>query len=125
RRWRPLGALVACAALLGLGSFYLRVVAHDDNVFGQVQRYAATSIPPHAVVLADEATGDLISQPYCREQEAKPCLGVATYAITWDTYLQTTSTLADGYYKRMMKGAVKLKSWTGFNGTITVWRLRR
>lgn len=125
RAWRPLTALAGCAVLLGLGSFYLRVVTHDDNAFGQVQRYAATSIPRSAVVLADETTGDLISQPYCREQRAKPCLGVATYAITWDTYLQTTATLADEYYKQMMRGAVRLRSWTGFNGTVTVWRLRR
>jgi 4-amino-4-deoxy-L-arabinose transferase-like glycosyltransferase len=123
--WRPLTALACCAVLLGLGSFYLRIVTHHDNVFAEVQQYAATSIPPNAVVLADETTGDLISQPYCREQQAKPCLGVATYAITWDTYLQTTATLADGNYKRMMRGAVKLRSWTGFNGTVTVWRLRR
>jgi hypothetical protein len=76
-------------------------------------------------VLADETTGDLISQPYCREQSTEACLGVATYAITWDTYLQSTATLADEDYKKMMKGAVRVKSWTGFNGTITVWRLRR
>lgn len=123
-RWQPMAALAGCAVLLGLGTFYLRIVTHDDNVFAQVQQYAATSIPPNAVVLADETTGDLISQPYCREQETRACLGVATYAITWDTYLQTTATLADQYYKRMMKGAVKVRSWTGFNGTITVWRLR-
>lgn len=125
-KWRPrvLGALAGCAVLLGFGSFYLRIVSYDDNVFAQVQQYAATSIPPNAVVLADETTGDTISQPYCREQLTKPCLGVATYAITWDTYLQTTATLGDQYYKRMMKNAVKVRSWTGFNGTITVWRLR-
>jgi hypothetical protein len=82
------------------------------------------SIPPNAVVLADETTGDLISQPYCREQETRACLGVATYAITWDTYLQTTATLADKDYRQMMAGAVRIRSWTGFNGTITVWKLK-
>jgi hypothetical protein len=125
RAWRPAIVLACCAALLGLGSYYLRIVDHDDNVFADVQQYAATSIPARAVVLADETTGDLISQPYCREQSTQACLGVATYAITWDTYLQSTATLADKDYRQMMKGAVKVKSWTGFNGTITVWRLRR
>jgi 4-amino-4-deoxy-L-arabinose transferase-like glycosyltransferase len=118
------GSLVACAVLLGLGSFYLRTAARDDNVFAQVQQYAATSIPSNAVVVADETVGDVISQQYCREQDSRNCVGVATYAITWDTYLQTTASLGDKYYKKMMVGAVKIKSWTGFNGTVTVWRLR-
>ena len=65
--------MVACLA--GLLSFWGRVGAQDDNVFAQVQQYAATSIPAHAVVVADEAIGDLIAQPYCREQQADPCLG--------------------------------------------------
>jgi 4-amino-4-deoxy-L-arabinose transferase-like glycosyltransferase len=122
--WRAVAALNVVACLAGLLSFWGRVGAHDDNVFAQVQRYAATSIPAQAVVVADEAIGDLIAQPYCREQQADPCLGVASYAITWDTYLQTTWQLGDPAFHQMMAGAVKLTSWTGFNGTVTVWRLR-
>jgi 4-amino-4-deoxy-L-arabinose transferase-like glycosyltransferase len=128
RHWRlrPRGRAVliglACAA--GIASFGGRIVGYDDNVFANVQQYAATSIPPHAVVIADEAIGDLISQPYCREQDAVPCAGVATYAITWDTYLQATWDLGDPAYRTAVAGAVRLRSWTGFNGTVTVWRLR-
>ena len=126
RDWsrRTLAVLTAAACLAGLLSFWGRVAAHDDNVFAQAQSYAARSIPGDAVVVADEAIGDLIAQPYCREQQADPCLGVASYAITWDTYLQTTWQLGDPAFHQMMAGAVKLTSWTGFNGTVTVWRLR-
>ena len=74
-------------------------------------------------MIADEAVGDLISQPYCREQDATPCEHAASYAITWDTYLQTTSELGDPAYQKLMVGAVPLRSWVGFNGTVTVWRL--
>jgi hypothetical protein len=113
------------AVVAGLASLYGRVGAHDDNVFAEVQQYAATSIPPNAVVVADEAVGDLITQPYCREEYAEPCVGNASYVITWDTYLQTTWELGDTAYRTMMDGAVPVKTWTGFNGTVTVWKLRK
>jgi 4-amino-4-deoxy-L-arabinose transferase-like glycosyltransferase len=129
RHWqlRPRGrnALLAVACVAGIASFCGRIVGYDDNVFADVQQYAATSIPPHAVVIADEAIGDLFSQPYCREQDTVPCGAVASYAITWDTYLQSTWELGDPTYRKIMAGAVRLRSWTGFNGTVTVWRIRR
>jgi hypothetical protein len=118
-------ALVAIACVAGIASFWGRIAGYDDNVFAQAQGYAATRIPQGTVVVADEAIGDLIAQPYCREQEADPCAGVARYAITWDTYLQTTWDLGDPAYREMMAGAVRLRSWTGFNGTVTIWRLRQ
>jgi hypothetical protein len=129
RHWRlrPQGraALILVACIAGIASFFGRVVGYDDNVFADVQRYAATSLPPNVVVIADEAVGDLIRQPYCREQEAAPCAQVASYVITWDTYLQTTGELGDQAYRKLMIGAVRLRSWTGFNGTVTVWRISR
>jgi 4-amino-4-deoxy-L-arabinose transferase-like glycosyltransferase len=117
--------LLAVACLAGIASFSGRVVGYDDNAFADVQQYAAASIPPNAVVIADESIGDLIKQPYCREQQAVPCAGAAGYLITWDTYLQTTGDLGDPAYRKTVAGAVPLRSWTGFNGTVTVWRLRR
>jgi 4-amino-4-deoxy-L-arabinose transferase-like glycosyltransferase len=120
---RILSGISAAAALAGVLSFWGRVGAYDDNVFEEAQQYAATSIPANTVVVADEAVGDLIQQRYCREQQADPCAGYATYAITWDTYLQTSWQLGDAAYHQMMAGALKIKSWTGFNGTVTVWKL--
>jgi 4-amino-4-deoxy-L-arabinose transferase-like glycosyltransferase len=117
--------LLAVACIAGVASFCGRVVAYNDNVFADVQQYAATSMPANAVVIADEAIGDLISQPYCREQDTVPCAQVASYAITWDTYLQTTAELGDPTYRKLMVGAVPLRSWPGFNGTVTVWRITR
>lgn len=116
-------ALAAVAVVAGLGSFWLRVGAQSEDVFAETQQYAATHIPKNAVVLADETIGDLISQPYCQEQAAKPCLWRATYAITWSTYLQSSFKLGDSAFALMMQGATKQWSRTGFNGTITVWRL--
>ena len=124
-RLRSRNVLLAVACLAGIASFCGRVVGYDDNAFADVQQYAATSIPPQAVVIADEAVGDLINQPYCREQDSVPCDGVASYAITWDTYLQTTWQLGDPDFAKIMAGAVRVRSWTGFNGTVTVWRIRR
>ncbi len=123
-RWPGRGVLLGLACLAGLASFGGRIVGYHDNVFADVQQYAATSIPPHAVVIADESIGDLISQPYCREQQAGPCAGVARYVITWDTYLQKTWNLGDPAYRKTMTGATRLASWTGFNGTVTVWKVR-
>jgi hypothetical protein len=124
-RLRSRNVMVAAACIAGIASFCGRVVGYDDNVFADVQQYAATSIPPHAVVIADEAVGDLISQPYCREQDTVPCKDAASYVVTWDTYLQTTQELGDPTYQKIMVAAVRVQSWTGFNGTVTVWRIRR
>jgi hypothetical protein len=129
RHWRLRArgrtVLLVAACLAGIASFGGRVVGYDDNVFADVQQYAATSIPPYSVVIADEAIGDLIGQPYCREQDTVPCKDAAAYTITWDTYLQTTGDLGDPAYRKIMVGAVPVRSWTGFNGTVTVWRIRR
>ena len=124
-RWRT-GAVLALAAVAvagGLGSFMLRIGTRDDNAFAQAQRYATTSVPLHAVVIADEAIGDLITQPYCREQDATPCLHVASYAVTWRTYLQSSFALGDPAFRELMRTARPMRSFTGFNGTVTFWKL--
>ena len=126
-RAKILPAVMAVVAVVaGLTSFWLRVGSEppSENVFAEVQQYAAAHIPAHAVVLADESVGDLINQPYCQEQAANPCLWHASYAITWNTYLQSTFKLGDPAFRFMMTDAVRVWSRQGFNGTITVWKLR-
>ena len=118
-----LAAVAGVAVLAGLGSFWLRVGSYDDNAFAQAQAYAARSVPTRAVVVADESIGDLINQPYCREQDAGACLPAATYAFTWKTYLQSTFDLGDSAFHDLMQGAKPMASFTGFNGTVTVWKL--
>ena len=118
-RWWLAGA----AAAAGLASFWLSTNAQSVNPLQKVQQYAAAHIPVRAEVVADEQVGDLLRQPYCREQQAGACLRHATYAITWNTYLQKTAQLGDSAYKVEMKGARRLWSSGGFNGTATVWKL--
>lgn len=116
---------VAAAVVAGLGSFWLRVPAQSGNPFKDVQQYAATRIPGNAIVVTEESMGDLIAQPWCRVQDATPCIGVASYAITWQTYLQSSFELGDSAFHQIMRGAVRLTSFSGFSGTATVWRLQQ
>ena len=78
-------ALAGTSALAGVISFGLSTTAQSGNPLAQIRQYAARYIPAKAVLVADEMTGDLIAQPYCREQAAAPCLHHASYAITWTT----------------------------------------
>lgn len=118
-------AAVAAALLASLASVTIRVAIPDDNVLASVQQYAAASIPAGAVVVADEQVGDEIAQPYCREQDAMPCLGRASYVITWDTYLQQTQALGDAAFSRLFaQPRTEVASWQGWNGTVTVWKVQ-
>ena len=57
--------------------------------------------------------------------EGDECLGYATYAITWRTYLQSSFNQGDPAFYQLKKGATPIGSFTGVAGTATVWRLRR
>ena len=123
RSLRVITVAAGIAVLAGLGSFWLRVGTYDDNVFAEVQHYAATSIPRTAVVIADEAVGDLISQPYCREQDERAvrCTRPPTRSPGPPT-CRSSFQLGDPAFHELMRGAVPVKSFTGFNGTVTVWK---
>jgi hypothetical protein len=117
-------ATAGLAVAAGLTSFWLRVPTQSDSAFADVQAYAATHIPPHAIVVTEEAIGDLIRQPYCRVEETWTCRFSATYAITWRTYLQSSFTLGKRPFAVMMHSARPIASFSGFSGTATVWRLK-
>jgi len=110
--------------ILGLGSFYLRVVDHKDNTLWQLQRYAATYIPRNDTVITDEDIADVIRQPWCSVARAGACQISATYVITYRTYLQPIAPSGDFAFWKIMRGATKVKVFVGFKETITVWRLR-
>lgn len=112
------------AAVAGTGSFLLTIPAFSANSLAAVQDYAAQSIPANAVVVTEQSIGDLIEQPWCTVEKADPCLGHATYAITWKTYLQSSFDLGDPAFDQIMKGAVAVRSFSGVAGTATVWKLR-
>ena len=120
--WRRIWPTVAIVA--GLGSFLLTVPALSVNTLQQVQAYAAGQIPANAIVVTEQSIGDLINQPWCTVEESTACVGHATYAITWQTYLESSAKQGDASFAVIMNGATKVTSFSGPVGTATVWKLR-
>jgi 4-amino-4-deoxy-L-arabinose transferase-like glycosyltransferase len=116
--------VLTAAAVAGLGSFLLTVPVFSVNTLAQVQRYAATQIPANDPVVTEQSIGDLIQQRWCTVEVATPCLGLAKYAITWRTYLQSSFNEGNAAFHELMVGAVPVKSFSGAVGTATVWKLR-
>ncbi len=113
------------AVLSGIASFVAVVPVFSANSLAEVQDYAANSLPRGAIVVTEQSIGDLIQQRWCTVEKADECLGYATYAITWRTYLQSSFNQGDPAFYQLMKGATPIRSFTGVAGTATVWRLRR
>ena len=63
-------------------------------------------------------------QKWCTVEDAGKCLGVAAYAITWRTYLQSSFKEGDVAFHQLMADATPIKSFPGAVGTATVWKLR-
>ena len=121
-RWRTL--LPLAAAVTGVLSFLLTVPVFDVNSLREVQAYAASDIPANAIVVTEQSIGDLINQRWCTVEKADACIGYATYAITWQTYLQSSFNQGDPSFYEIMKGAVPITSFSGAAGTATIWKLR-
>jgi len=123
--WRSAwkNTVMATAVVAGLGSFLLTVPAFSVNTLAQVQQYAATQIPASGIVVTEESIGDLIQQRWCTVERATACLGHATYAITWRTYLYTSFKEGDPAFYELMNGARRIKSFSSSVGTATVWKL--
>jgi 4-amino-4-deoxy-L-arabinose transferase-like glycosyltransferase len=120
--WRTFWPVAA--AVVGTMSFLLTVPALNVNALAQVQTYAADRVPASAIVVTEETIGDLINQRWCTVENATACLGHATYAITWQTYLQSSFNEGDAAFYKLMKGATAITSFSGAAGTATVWKLR-
>ncbi len=124
--WRSAwkSTVMAAAVVAGMGSFLLTVPAFSVNTLAKVQQYAATQIPASGIVVTEESIGDLIQQRWCTVEVAAPCLGAATYAITWRTYLYSSFNEGDKEFYEIMSGAVPIRSFSDTVGTATVWKLR-
>ena len=120
--WRTFWPIAA--AIIGTMSFLLTVPVFNVNSLAEVQAYAAGRIPGSAIVVTEETIGDLINQRWCTVEKADACLGHATYAITWQTYLQSSFNQGDAAFGKLMKGATAITSFSGAAGTATVWKLR-
>jgi Dolichyl-phosphate-mannose-protein mannosyltransferase len=128
-RTRPRTAPIAVVAGLivlaaSLSTFYLRVLARDDNALAQVQQYAQSHIPADRLVITEEEIGDEIPQPWCAVTRAAICGSMAAYAITYASYLQPTVPADDSAFRAMMTDATRIATFQGFKETITIWRLR-
>ena len=121
-RWRKFWPVAA--AIVGLCSFLLTVPAFNANSLEEVQAYAAKDIPARAIVVTELSIGDLIQQRYCTVEQANACVGHATYAITWQTYLQSSFDQGNAAFRALMQGATSVASFSGAVGTATVWKLR-
>jgi 4-amino-4-deoxy-L-arabinose transferase-like glycosyltransferase/glycosyltransferase involved in cell wall biosynthesis/putative flippase GtrA len=122
RGWQAF--LVAAAVVAGIGSSFLAMPALSTNSLAEVQAYAAQRIPANAIVVTEQSIGDLIQQPWCTVEHADACLGQATYAITWQTYLQSSFTEGSPSFYTLMKGATSVATFNGAVGTATVWKLK-
>ncbi|HXS66802.1 MAG TPA: glycosyltransferase family 39 protein [Streptosporangiaceae bacterium] len=122
RAWKT--AVPAVAVVASVGCFALTVPAYSYNTLAKTAEYAAAHIPPNATVVTEQSIGDLINQPWCTVKFAAPCLHTAKYAITWRTYLQSSFTEGHASFHELMKGAVRVKSFSGPVGTATVWKLK-
>ena len=118
-------SVVACAVICGISSFLFSMTALSGNPFARTQQYAASHIPSNSVVVTEQAIGDLINQPWCTVEDSTSCFYVASYAITWQTYLQSSFREGDADFRLLMKGAAPVESFTGAAGTVTIWKLRR
>ena len=114
----------AAAAVIGTMSFLLTIPVFNVNSLAEVQAYASDHIPASAIVVTEQSIGDLIDQRWCTVEKATPCLGHATYAITWQTYLQSSFSEGGVTFAKLMKGATAITSFSGAVGTATVWKLR-
>ena len=123
-RWAWKSIVMATAVVAGMGSFLLTVPTFSVNTLAEVQQYAATQIPASGIVVTEESIGDLIQQRWCTVEVATPCLGAATYVITWRTYLYSSFHEGDAAFHELMSGAVPVKSFSDTVGTATVWKLR-
>ncbi len=112
------------AAIVGTMSFLFTIPVFNVNSMAEVQSYAADRIPASAIVVTEQSIGDLINQRWCTVEKADACLGHATYAITWKTYLQSSFNEGDAAFSKLMKGATAITSFSGAVGTATVWKLR-
>jgi 4-amino-4-deoxy-L-arabinose transferase-like glycosyltransferase len=124
--WRSAwkSTVMATAVVAGMGSFLLTIPAFGVNTLAQVQQYAATQIPAGAIVVTEESIGDLIQQRWCEIESATHCLGAATYAITWRTYLYSSFNEGGIVFRELMSGAVPVKSFSDTVGSATVWKLK-
>jgi 4-amino-4-deoxy-L-arabinose transferase-like glycosyltransferase len=123
-RWRWKCAAAGVATLASVVTFIFALPAFSANTLQETQQFAAARIPRRAVVVTEQSVGDLIRQPWCTVEYAVPCLRAASYAITWRTYLQSSFHQGDPAFFQLMKGAARVRTFTGAVGTATVWKLR-
>ena len=67
---------------------------------------ASSKIPPGDLVVTEEPLGDLILQNWCPVEEPTPCISAVSYAITWQTYLQSSFTQGGPAFRQIMSAEI-------------------
>jgi 4-amino-4-deoxy-L-arabinose transferase-like glycosyltransferase len=119
RRRLALG-LLAVVLAANMMTFTLRFVDRHDNALGAVAAYAASDLPPHALVLTEESVGSIIGQPYCKLTKVSACADRARYLMIYRSLTQAPPAISqlDG----LLRYATPLRTFTGFKERITVYR---
>lgn len=113
-------AMAGVAMLCGLGVFWLRIVAQNDNALQQTATWTNTHLPANAEVIAEESVGALISQPYCKIYRADQCTS-ARFLIVYESH--TLHPPDNVTVKYAMAAGSKLAAFTGFKERITVYQI--
>lgn len=125
--WMAVSAMAVLVSL-GLVSFRARLAESPGNVFQEAGQYVTTHIPRQAIVIAETPVDYEIPQRWCSPNGWRmdpKCLWQATYIVTWQTYLQSVNPYKFTTFDKVLRGSVKVITIPGFNGFVTVWKVKR
>jgi 4-amino-4-deoxy-L-arabinose transferase-like glycosyltransferase/putative flippase GtrA len=126
RPWLAVAGLCV-VAIVGVASFGARAAESPGNVFQAATRYVNAKVPASAVVVAETPIDYEIRQRWCSPTGGPMnpiCVDSASYLVTWQTYLQPINPYHYASITALLARAVPVKTFRGFSGTATIWRLR-
>ncbi|MDP3999829.1 MAG: glycosyltransferase family 39 protein [bacterium] len=120
--------MVAIAGLVALVvvnavTYVQRIVTREDNALAAVGQYAQTYLPPQALVITEEAVGDVIPQPYCKLYHVRLCKPHADYVIIYRSFTQEPPPQPG--LERLVQKSTKEATFTGFKERITVYKIKK
>ena len=120
--WKTV-ALVGMFALVALNglTYYQRIASRDDNVLVSAAQYIKEHIPPHAMLITEEAVGDITQQPYCKLYHLRLCQHHAPYVVTYKSFMEQSP--KQPVLERLVGKSIRLASFKGFKDEIAVYKV--